>query len=134
MKDSILTQFNNLVGQFIDQLMKQFPTDVNLHKLKFSFGISKTDIYWLNLFMDTMRDYEKLIMERNVQFLDHKISDQFDLKDYYNRCNEASKNVIWEFLQVLYVTGHSYENYTPDFMKAVEGVAGNCEDEFGSGN
>jgi len=129
MKESILSQFNNLVQQFINQLMKNFPTDMNLHKIKFSFEMSKTDVYWLNLFMDTMRDYEKLIMERDPLFLDHKISDQFDLKPYYERCNEASKKVIWEFLQILYVTGHSYENYSPEFMNAVESVADNCEDE-----
>ena len=130
MKESILTQFNTLVKQFIEQLVSQFPTDINLHKIRFSFEMSKTDVYWLNLFMDTMRDYEKLIMERDILFLDHKISDQFDLKPYYEKCNEASKNVIWEFLQILYVTGHSYENYSPDFMHAVESVAGNCENEF----
>jgi hypothetical protein len=130
MKDSILTQFNSLVKQFIDQLIKQFPEDMNLYKLQFSFELSKTDVYWLNLFMDTMRDYEKLIMERNILFLDHKISEQFDLKPYYEKCDEDGKKVIWEFLQILYVTGHSYENYNPNFMKSVEGVAENCEDEF----
>lgn len=129
MKETILVQFNNLVKQFLDQLYKQFPTDVTLNKARLSFELSKTGTYWLNLFMETMREHEKWIMERDPKFID-AFSEQFDLKSYYDKCSEQSRNAIWEYLQILYVTGHSYENYRPEFMKTVESVAGNCENNF----
>jgi hypothetical protein len=123
MDSTKMKKFNELTESFLTELSKQFPDSSELKTLKLKFKLSRNTINWIKIFMDAMRPHGKLIMEKDEQFLEYPLSNQLNIKPYYNKCTADNKNVIWAYLQTLYMLGCSYENFTPEFMEIIEQVS-----------
>lgn len=117
-------KFNEILEQFFQQMKSRFPNSKEIEDYYNYFLMSKGLTNWVDLFMDAVGDHETEILNKDPQGLENmELAKQLNLVYYYNECSETDRDIIWQYLQTLYLLGHSYKNYNSNFMKMVESIA-----------
>jgi hypothetical protein len=125
--NEILTNFNNVLLQFLSELDRLFPDSKakTYHKtIKMSFFVDKS--LWIKYFTEGTKNHCSQIMTKDEHyFLTQEITfvRKLDLKKYYKNSNYETKNSMWQYMQTLFLLSCSYNNYTPEFLKSVYKVA-----------
>jgi hypothetical protein len=107
--------FDQLIA-FLTELSEMYPDDAD-----FSLGLTSTKMIrkinptmWVKIFYDNAKPYDSEIMTKNEKFfMDHSFSDMEDLdfnilaklKQYVQGMSEASKKVVWIYVENLYKLG-----------------------------
>jgi len=120
-------KFIEIVEQFLNELYKKFPNSNEIKNIKFQFSLTKSTFDWIDIFMITAEPKGFLIMEKNYKFIEEckNIFGNIDIKYYYDLCDTPSRDVIWSYLQTLYIIGCSYKNCQPKFIELVENITNN---------
>ena len=121
--------FTDMMGQFLDELVKTFPEESGLKKYQSTFDLMKkaNPRKCVNIFMDSARQFqnqimtkdEKFFLEGNVEFLD-----ALNIKKWWDdSLSENTKGAIWQYLQTLMILGTTITSIDADTLGAIEGIA-----------
>ena len=120
----ICDQFNNLIIEFIDKLMEQFPEQKKLKTYKKNIDLSKTvsNDMPAQIFFYYCLDYENYIMERDETFFKKQdniinsidktyqpLSSQMGIIDFWDSINEGTKVSIWEYFTILFIISKKHD-------------------------
>jgi hypothetical protein len=113
---SLVKAFYDQVITFLGELKEMYPDDPD-----FALGLSTMKMMrtmnptmWVKMFYDEAKPYESEILSKNEKFfLDHSFNDVKDmdfsilakLRQYVMGMSEASKKVVWMYVENLYKLG-----------------------------
>lgn len=121
--------FTEMMGQFLDELVKTFPEESGLKKYQSTFDLMKkaNPRKCVEVFMGSasafqqqiMAKDEKFFLEGSVEFLD-----ALNIKKWWNdSLSEGTKGAIWQYLQTLMILGTTITSIDADTLGAIEGIA-----------
>ncbi len=129
--------FNDLMEQFINELVKTFPEEESIKSYQESFEMARmaNDRLPLNTFMQNISPYSQNIFSRNEAFFtDH--ADEIDflketnMKKYWPNLSENTKGAIWQYINTLYMLGNTIMALPPDTMSMIENLAQQLESKL----
>ena len=110
---AIVNAFYDQLTTFLGELKEMYPDDPD-----FALGVTSlkmmrkvNPVAWVRVFYDGAKQYETEILSKNEAFfLDHSFEDIQDmdfnilakLKQYVKGMSEASKKVVWVYVENLY--------------------------------
>ena len=110
---AIVNAFYDQLITFLGELKEMYPDDPD-----FALGLTSlkmmrkmNPVVWVRVFYDSAKGYESEILSKNEGFfLDHSFSDVQDmdfnilakLKQYVKGMSDASKKVVWVYVENLY--------------------------------
>ena len=113
---ALVKAFYDQVITFLGELKEMYPDDPD-----FALGLSTMKMMrtmnptmWVKMFYDEAKPYESEILSKNEKFfLDHSFNDVKDmdfsilakLKQYVQGMSDASKKVVWMYVENLYKLG-----------------------------
>ena len=115
---SFLTAFNNVISQFIDDLIKTFPEEREFRKFKTGFSLLKStnNKKIVQVFKFYIENYREQISNRDDNFFivtdsetlsdsdDNSIANLLDkLKVYWKLLSENNKDKIWQYLNTFII-------------------------------
>lgn len=115
---SYLIAFNNVVTQFIEDLILTFPEDMEFRKFKTGFLLVKKTNHkkLLQVFKFYIKSYKTKIINKDEKFFlitdsnnlsqmeDNSISNLLDkLKVYWKNLSNNNKEKIWKYLNTLII-------------------------------
>jgi len=133
--------FNDMMEQFLNELVLTFPEEKTLLKYQATFDIAKTT--WpratLEGFMKSIGPHAEKIMAKDEKFFLENGGDIEWVSDvnlqiiWKPDLSESTKNAIWQYLQTLYMLGTTIMMFPPDTLAAIEGVAAKCAENAQAG-
>jgi hypothetical protein len=112
----LVKAFYDQLTTFLGELKEMYPDDPD-----FALGLSTMKMMrtmnptmWVKMFYDEAKPYESEILSKNEKFfLDHSFNDVKDmdfsilakLKQYVQGMSDASKKVVWMYVENLYKLG-----------------------------
>lgn len=131
---SSLDAFNDMMAQFLNELVLTFPEEKTIQKFQAGFEVARTTIprSILDGFMSSVGPHsQKLMMKDEAFFLDHAKDIAF-LKDialdtvWTPDTSPATKGAIWQYLQTLHILGTTLTMFPPETLTAIENAAKKC--------
>ena len=112
-------KFNEILHEFLDKIVNQFPDSVKLKNYRKAFMLLKMTMSKVpvNLFMASVVKYKSEIKNRDEKFfltnetiqskvnIVHSFSEDTGLSHYWNTLSIKTKEAIWEYIQTLYILG-----------------------------
>jgi hypothetical protein len=126
--------FNDMLTQFINELIQTFPEEKAFKKYQTSLDIMRTanPRKCVDAFMKTASKYSNQIMAKDDSFF--KDFDELPISKYWNDdLSESTKNAIWQYLQTLNILGMTISNIPAEMLSMVEGAAAKCAESMQSG-
>jgi hypothetical protein len=113
-KNHILEKWNELLLQFIEQLDNIFQDD-EVKNIKAKYNVSKifSKTMAISLFIKNVNPHGDEIMSKNEHYFFHKsssieLTEGLDLKKYFTMTSVDNKEIIWQYLQGLYILSNGY--------------------------
>ena len=131
MSSATVDSFNELMNQFIDELVLTFPDVKTFKKYQSSFAIvRKTNPKMaLKEFHSSVSPYSTKIMNKDETFF----TDDADNIDFVNDLkikniwkpdlSENTKNAIWQYLQTLFILATTIQSLPQETLTAIEDMA-----------
>ena len=136
-----VSAFNDMMGQFLVELHKTFPDEKGIKKMLASFDLIKSTNPRIIVdgFMKGVSPYSDKISAKDETFLLKEIDTIDVLKDlnikaYWTKMSENTKNVTWQYLQTLYMLGTTITSIPEDTLSMIEGIAKDCADKMQTGD
>ena len=133
-----VTAFNEMMGQFIDELQQTFPEEKGLKKCRSAFDLMKDTNPRLVVdgFMSNVMPYaDKISSKDETFFINESKNLDFmkgvNLKQHWGGCSENTKDAIWQYVQTLYMLGTTISSIPEDTLSMIETVAKQCADKMG---
>ena len=133
---STVQQFNDMMTQFLTELIASFPEERNLKKYKVSYDLIKaaSPRKGVDMYMGFAKSYHTQIMAKDEKFFlenDIDFLDSLNIKKWWNDdLSENTKNAIWGYLQTLNILGTTIVSIPEDAMKTIESVARQVEESM----
>jgi len=136
---STITSFNDMMGQFLDELVLTFPEDEAIYesKMKFKMARAATPRLPLDNYMDAVKPYAEKLMAKDATFFtdDSKnvgwLSElQIDKLWASPELSEQTRAAIWQYLQTLYILGTTITMFPPETLSMIESVAEKCAENM----
>ena len=126
--------FNDMMEQFINELVKTFPEEPAIKNYQESFEMARMANGRLPLttFMSNIGPYVSEMQNKDESFFrEHAEEIEFlrdtNMKVHWNdSLSENTKNAIWQYLQSLYMIGTTMSMFPPETLSMIESVAENC--------
>lgn len=126
--------FNDMMQQFLDELVLTFPAEKKLVKYQNTFVLlRKTNAKKpLTEFMISITPYAKYLMQKDEEFFkthaaEIKFLDELDIQRLWGAdLSDISKNAIWQYLQTLYILGTTISSLPAETLNMIESVAQKC--------
>ena len=130
--------FNDMMQQFLDELVLTFPDEKKLAKYQNSFSILRkaNGKKPLKEFMETVGPYANHLMQKDEEFFKTHASEVPFLDDldiprlWSDNLSETTKNAIWQYLQTLYILGTTISALPADTLNMIESVAQKCASQL----
>ena len=136
-----VTAFNDMMGQFLVELHKTFPDEKGIKKMLTSFDLLKSTNPRLVVdgFMSGVSPYSDKISSKDETFLLKEIETidmlkDLDIKSYWNRLSQNTKDVTWQYLQTLYMLGTTITSISADTLSQIEEIAKGVASQMEGGN
>ena len=133
-----VTAFNEMMGQFIDELQQTFPEEKGLKKCRSAFDLMKDTNPRLVVdgFMSNVMPYaDKISSKDETFFIEESKNLDFmkgvNLEKHWGGCSENTKDAIWQYVQTLYMLGTTIKTIPADTLNMIEKVAKQCADNMG---
>jgi hypothetical protein len=136
-----VTAFNDMMDQFLNELVLTFPEEKTLLKYQATFGVAK--MTWpratLEGFMKSIGPHAEKIMAKDEKFFlenggDMEWISEVNLQNIWKpEISESTKAAIWQYLQTLYMLGTTIMMFPPETLAAIEGVAAKCAENAQAG-
>ena len=129
--------FNDLMEQFIGELVKTFPEEESIKSYQESFEMARmaNDRLPMNTFLQNVAPYASHIMSRDEAFFTEH-ADEIDflketnMKKYWSNLSENTKGAIWQYLHTLYMLGSTIMALPADTMSMIENLAQQLESKL----
>jgi len=126
--------FNDMMQQFLDELVLTFPEEKKLAKYQAAFDVMKsaTPKKPLKEFMASVGPYANTLMQKDEAFFKvhvKKISFLSDLNIdslWTDDLSQTTKDAIWQYLQTLYILGTTISSLPAETLTMIESVAQKC--------
>jgi hypothetical protein len=136
-----VSAFNDMMGQFLVELHKTFPDEKGIKKMLASFDLIKSTNPRIIVdgFMKGVSPYSDKISAKDETFLLKEIDTidvlkDLNIKTYWTKMSENTKNVTWQYLQTLYMLGTTITSIPEDTLSMIEGIAKDCADKMQTGD
>jgi hypothetical protein len=115
--------FNEMMGQFIDDVLSVFPDDLAIHMAK-----AKPCDY--QTFMKQTGPWSSQLMAKDPAFFceENEFAKSLYLHKHWNEpeCTDSNKDAIWQWLSSLYMIAMTLNMFPPDALSQIEAVAESC--------
>lgn len=130
--------FNDMMQQFLDELVLTFPNEKKLAKYQATFILLRkaSPKKPLNEFMESVTPYANHLMQKDEEFFKTHAAevpflDDLDIKRLWNsELSDSTKNAIWQYLQTLYILGTTLNALPPETLSMIESVATQCASQI----
>lgn len=131
---SSLDAFNDMMGQFLNELVLTFPEETDIQKFQASFSVARvsTPRSVLEGFMQSVGPHSAKLMAKDESlFLENAKDIQF-LKDinlhkiWTPATSPGTKAAIWQYMQTLHILGVTLSMFPPETLEAIENAAKKC--------
>jgi hypothetical protein len=136
-----VSAFNDMMGQFLVELHKTFPDEKGIKKMLTSFDLIKSTNPRIIVdgFMKGVSPYSDKISAKDETFLLKEIDTidvlkDLNIKSYWTKMSENTKDVTWQYLQTLYMLGTTITSIPADTLSMIEGIAKDCADKMQTGD
>jgi hypothetical protein len=128
---SSLDAFNDMMAQFLNELVLTFPEEKSIQKFQATFEVARTTMprSILDGFMQSVGPHSKKLMAKDEAFFFENAKDIEFLKEvqldkiWTADTSENTKNAIWQYLQTLYILGTTLSMFPPETLNAIENAA-----------
>ena len=124
-----VSSFNEMMGNFLDELAQTFPEEGGMKKYQASFDIMRkaNPRKCVEAFMGSASQYNAQIMAKDEKFFlnnDIDFLDALNIKKWWNSdLSENTKGAIWQYLQTLMILGTTIMSIPAETLGAIEGIA-----------
>jgi hypothetical protein len=129
-----VSAFNDMMQQFLDELVLTFPEEKSFVKYQATFGLVRKarPRSILESFMKSIGPVASQLMEKNERFFKEN-SDSVPLlselniaKIWTDDLSETTKDAIWKYLQTLYILASTISALPAETLSMIESVAEKC--------
>lgn len=114
MNVKIEEKWNEIFVQFLDELHMLFPdSPASTFKKQFTLCRLINNTPPILIFLDGVKEHGNEIMNANEKyFFDNDISfvENLRLPHYYKLASKENKEIIWKYIQTLYLLSNGYKN------------------------
>ena len=133
-----VSAFNDMLEQFLTELMGTFPEEKSIKKYHAGFDVLRKSNpkKVVEGFMATIGPVAQKIMNKDESILDDNLDilDDLSIKKHWNDgISDNTKGAIWQYLQTLYMLGTTITSIPADTLNMIEDVAKQCADKMQSG-
>jgi len=124
-----INAFNDMMAQFLNELVLTFPQEPAMKKYRNSFDMFKdtNPKKIMEVFVNGITPYSQQVTQRDEKFfLDNKIEIISDLNitKYWNDdLSSSTKNAIWDYLNTLWAIGSTICSLPADSLDQIETIA-----------
>ena len=134
--------FNDMLEQFVQELIQTFPSEKCLKKyaLKLDLLRKTNPKRCVTKFMKRIQPYGDQIMKKDESFFVNaeqvpEFMDELNIAaNWTAELPQTTKDAIWQYLQTLYMLGMTITSIPPETMTMIEAIAKQCADKMGSGD
>jgi hypothetical protein len=135
---STITGFNDMMEQFLEELVQTFPEEPAMKKYRNAFEILRKSNArsCMENFMTNISPYSKQIMAKDASFFMNspEVFKDFKLDTIWtDDLSENTKNAIWQYLQTLYILGNTISALPENTLNMIEKIAKQCAGEMNAG-
>jgi hypothetical protein len=131
---SSLDAFNDMMAQFLNELVLTFPEEINIQKFQATFDVARTTIprSILDGFMSSVGPHSQKLMAKDESFFLEHAKDIDFLKEinldkvWTPNTSPQTKAAIWQYLQTLHILGTTLTMFPPETLEAIENAAKKC--------
>ena len=135
---STISSFNDMMGQFLDELVLTFPEDEVIYESKMKFKVARaaTPRVPLDNYMDAVKPFAEKLMAKDETFFSEdskKVGWLAELnidKLWASDLTEQTRAAIWQYLQTLYILGTTITMFPPETLSMIESVAEKCAENM----
>jgi hypothetical protein len=130
----IYSAFNSMLIDFFSDLAESFPdyaiVSESRDMLRQAVSLNEKASHPLETFAEVFEPHKELIQAKDdtlfrVCKLPYMTSDEFDMSRIWQTLSEDNRDVIWAYLQQLFMLAHTATSMTPAMLRAVESMANN---------
>lgn len=130
--------FNDMMEQFLNELVSTFPEEKGIKKYQASFEIVRkaNPRKCVDSFMAAISPYASRLTAKDDSVMSEDISflKQVHISKYWTPdLSQPTKDAIWQYLQTLYMLGMTISAIPADTLSMIESVASQCADKIQSG-
>jgi hypothetical protein len=135
-----ISAFNHSLKEFLGDLAATFPekAEIVFYEQMLPTLLKTNEKAGLTFFMDATRDHGDKILQRDPSFFNQAIyiGKGLNLADLWNDpgLDEASKDVIWNYMNTLYVLGMTLEGISNDMLQGIESLAQRTAEKLKNGD
>jgi hypothetical protein len=124
---SSLDAFNDMMSQFLNELVLTFPEEKHLdeHLAKFNAKRFLDPRAPIDDFMNSVRPHSNKLMAKDDSLFD-ELKDLNIAKAWATGASHGTKAAIWQYLQTLYMLGTTLTMFPPETLAAIESAAKKC--------
>lgn len=138
MATSTISAFNDMLQQFLDELVLTFPDEKSFGKFQSQFKLLRKTAPRspMNNFMESITPYANSVMQRDETFFkEHTDSIPFLKKlnitaIWTDELSDTTKGTIWQYLQTLYILGTTISTLPAETLAMIESVAQKCASQM----
>jgi hypothetical protein len=135
---STITGFNDMMEQFLEELVQTFPEEPAMKKYRNAFEILRKSNArsCMENFMMNISPYSKQVMAKDASFFmnNPEVFKDFKLATIWtDDLSENTKNAIWQYLQTLYILGNTISALPENTLNMIEKIAKQCAGEMNAG-
>jgi len=113
-KNQVVTQWNSVFQQFINELAKKYPDTGGVKNMNIKFNIGKTVSlnYPINMFTENVKEHKTEIRNKNSHYFvneDIPFIKDLELDKIYEQTDEETKMTIWNYLIALLDISEVYD-------------------------
>jgi hypothetical protein len=131
-KDDCFITFNKKAREFMERMSESYPEEEKIKQYILLFDVFERMDYKtpVNLFMDNLRPFGPQIMKKDEHFFKddqyvnkaENLSGKLGLLKYWDTMTEDTKNSIWKYVQLLYVTGMAAQGHKEELSQVIKEV------------
>jgi len=134
-----ISAFNDMMEQFLEELVQTFPDEPAMKKYQMSFEILRkaNARACMENYMQNVAPYSSHIMSKDDSFFlnNPDVFQDFNLKNVWTSdVSEVTKNAIWQYLQTLYILGNTISALPSDTLTMIEKMAKQCANDMNAGS
>lgn len=125
--------FNDMMEQFINELVLTFPDEKQFKKFQTTFAVARATSpkQPCKVFINAIKPYSSLIMAKDEKFITElKLDELEDLdltKIWTPELSTKTKDAIWQYFQTLFIIGTTITSIPDEMLGAIESVAKNFD-------
>jgi hypothetical protein len=135
---STITGFNDMMEQFLEELVQTFPEEPAMKKYRNAFEMLRkaNSRTCMENFMHNIAPYSKQVMAKDASFFlnNPDVFKDFKLASIWtDDLSDNTKNAIWQYLQTLYILGNTISALPENTLNMIEQLAKQCAGEMNAG-